>query len=187
MGARVQLTSLRRASLTELSTNQFPRQIIMSQSEDPSSNQSSETALPTPCVGGCGFYGSAETKNYCSQCYKKMFPEKITSPPSNNNNKKNKNEDKNEESKENDNDKECIKIEEDKKPKKKVQKKKNRCWQCRKKMSLAGQFECKCGYVFCGKHRYPDSHECDIDFKKIHQKKLAKDNKTVAPSKLDKI
>merc|ERR1712233_107554 len=114
-------------------------------------------------------------------------------PPSTNNNNnnanKNKKNEENEESKENN--VQCITIDNDekesKKPKKKVQKKKNRCWQCRKKMTLAGQFECKCGYVFCGKHRYPDSHSCDFDHKKIHQCKLAKDNKVVAPSKLDKI
>jgi predicted nucleic acid binding AN1-type Zn finger protein len=77
--------------------------------------------------------------------------------------------------------------EETEKAPKKVQKKKNRCWNCRKKVTLAGQFECKCGYVFCSLHRYPDAHECDFDWKKQHQDKLAQDNKTVAPSKLDKI
>merc|ERR1711933_222806 len=150
---------------------------IMSQSENPSSNQSSETTKSsetaiTLCAGGCGFYGSVEMKNYCSQCFKKRFPEEANSKSSNNTNKNKKEIET------------CVKVDE---PKKKVQKKRNRCWQCRKKMTLAGQFECKCGYVYCGKHRYPDSHNCDFDHKKIHQAKLAKDNKTIAPSKLDKI
>eukprot|EP01083_Nonionella_stella_P108972 317287_1 len=27
------------------------------------------------CAGGCGFYGTKDTKNYCSVCFKKMFPQ----------------------------------------------------------------------------------------------------------------
>ena len=37
----------------------------------------------------------------------------------------------------------------------KIQKNKGRCWGCKKKVGLTG-FECRCGYVFCGTHRYAD-------------------------------
>lgn len=117
-----------------------------------------------------------------------MYPEEANKSNNNNkniindNDKSNSNKNEDNESKEDNNNNN-----EEEKPKKKIQKKRHRCWQCRKKMTLAGQFECKCGYVFCSKHRYPDSHQCDFDHKSIHQAKLAKDNCTVAPSKLDKI
>mmetsp|Transcript_16450 Transcript_16450/g.26033 ORF Transcript_16450/g.26033 Transcript_16450/m.26033 type:complete len:163 (+) Transcript_16450:167-655(+) len=162
----------------------------MSQAENTQSNQAPQSSVPTPCVGGCGFYGSAEQKNCCSQCYKKMYPEeanKLASPSmaaSTNTSEKNKDTESKQDSTATDND---SNQEQTQKATKKVQKKKNRCWNCRKKVTLAGQFECKCGYVFCSLHRYPDAHSCDFDWKKQHQDKLAQDNKTVAPSKLDKI
>merc|ERR1712228_1071606 len=119
----------------------------MSQSENPSSNQSSdtqkssETALPPPCAGGCGFYGSVETKNYCSQCFKKIFPDEATKSVNNKNNIANNNNSNNDDNESKQDSNIQLQDNEEKKPKKKVQKKKNRCWQCRKKMTLAGQFE----------------------------------------------
>jgi len=169
----------------------------MSQSENPSSNQSSEaTGLPPPCAGGCGFYGNKDQKNCCSLCFKKMYPEEFKARNTSNNNNKNNDKNSNDINKGKDEDNEskadgdtntiCKKAD---KPKKKVQKKKNRCWHCRKKVSLAAQFQCKCGYTFCGMHRYPDAHNCDsMDIhKKQYKDKLAMDNKTAVPSKLDKI
>eukprot|EP01083_Nonionella_stella_P273363 927243_1 len=161
----------------------------MSQSENPSSNQTPESSLPPICAGGCGFYGNKDQKNCCSVCFKKMYPEEASKvfnkqPKKGDNENINNNNDKNTESKEDEN--KSLNTDENK-PKKKIQKKKNRCWNCRKKMTLAGQFECKCGYVFCGKHRYPDAHQCDFDHKKVHKDKLAEANKTVAPEKVGKI
>lgn len=169
----------------------------MSQSENPASNQSPDSAPQrVRCVGGCGFWGDAATKNCCSVCFTKRYPElaaalknaKAASNPvaqssssaaavaS--------------ESKESDNSQSAMSVakeEEDKKPVKKVQKKKNRCWVCRKKMSLAGQFACGCGYTFCAKHRYPDSHDCDVDHKQKHKDHLAKANQKVAFKKVEDI
>jgi len=54
--------------------------------------------------------------------------------------------------------------ESEEKPKKKVQKNKMRCFECRKKIGLAG-IDCNCGFVFCGEHSYPANHNCDYDFK----------------------
>lgn len=62
----------------------------------------------------------------------------------------------------------------DKKPKKrKVQKNRKRCWQCRKKIGLTA-IDCKCGYVFCNGCRFPDQHNCDFDFKAHDRDNLAK-------------
>jgi len=65
--------------------------------------------------------------------------------------------------------------------------KKNRCFSCNKKIAIAGQFECKCGYVFCSLHRYPDAHNCNFDYQKAQQEKLQKNNIVVAPEKVTKI
>jgi len=65
----------------------------------------------------------------------------------------------------------------------KVQEHKNRCFQCNKKTGLTG-IECRCGYVFCGAHRYPDTHSCDFDFKKYDRDLLAKANEKVVGNKL---
>ena len=50
-----------------------------------------------------------------------------------------------------------------------------RCHACRKKLGLAGGITCKCGFVFCSKHRYPDQHTCSFDFKAHDRAQLAKD------------
>merc|ERR1711976_705687 len=44
----------------------------------------------------------------------------------------------------------------DKKPKK------NRCHTCKKKVGLTG-FQCRCGGLYCGLHRYSDKHDCTFD------------------------
>jgi hypothetical protein len=46
---------------------------------------------------------------------------------------------------------------------KRVQVNTRRCWTCCKKIGLTG-FKCKCGYVYCGTHRYENAHECDFNF-----------------------
>ena len=67
--------------------------------------------------------------------------------------------------------------------KRKVQKNKKRCFCCRKKVGLTG-IECRCGYVFCGIHRYPDQHECTFDFKAFDRAKIAKNNQKVVADKV---
>lgn len=68
-----------------------------------------------------------------------------------------------------------VAVEEEEKPVepvRKVQKNRMRCFSCRKKVGLTGT-ECRCGYVFCGEHRYPEEHKCDFDFQKLAQQKVA--------------
>lgn len=49
-----------------------------------------------------------------------------------------------------------------------------RCSSCSKKVGLTGGLECKCGQLFCSKHRYPESHSCSFDFKNAERAQLAK-------------
>ncbi|KAF9950723.1 zinc finger domain-containing protein, partial [Modicella reniformis] len=55
---------------------------------------------------------------------------------------------------------------------------KGRCFQCRVKIPLAQQAinKCYCGYVFCGKHKISEKHDCDFDYAKIGKELLSKAN-----------
>jgi hypothetical protein len=66
------------------------------------------------------------------------------------------------------------------------QKDRTRCFQCRRKVGLTG-IECRCGFVFCGKHRYVDEHDCAFDFKKMFRDKLRRENMAVVDKKMDRI
>ncbi len=70
--------------------------------------------------------------------------------------------------------------------KKPIQKQKNRCWKCARKIGITG-IECRCGYLFCAAHRYANEHDCDFDHKEMQRQKLAKENKEVKGKKLQKI
>eukprot|EP00954_Amorphochlora_amoebiformis_P016768 1314703-Amorphochlora_amoeboformis.AAC.2 len=60
-----------------------------------------------------------------------------------------------------------------------IQQNKSRCFQCNKKVGILG-FECKCMFVFCDKHRFPDAHNCKFDYKRHHRNKLKKDNQALS-------
>ncbi|KAM9318444.1 AN1-type zinc finger protein 6 [Pholidichthys leucotaenia] len=64
--------------------------------------------------------------------------------------------------------------------------KKNRCFSCRKKLGLTG-FNCRCGNVFCGTHRYSDAHHCTFDYKADAAEKIRKENPVVAGEKIQKL
>jgi hypothetical protein len=61
-----------------------------------------------------------------------------------------------------------------------------RCYSCRKKVGLAG-FECRCGQMFCGTHRYSDKHDCSFDYKAHGRDSIAKANPVVKADKMEKI
>lgn len=67
-----------------------------------------------------------------------------------------------------------------------VQTNTSRCWQCGKKIGLVG-FQCRCGYYFCGMHRYADIHQCNFDYKTYEREQLSKLNQKVVAEKLNKI
>uniref|UniRef100_A0AAZ1WZZ8 Zinc finger, AN1-type domain 5b n=2 Tax=Oreochromis aureus TaxID=47969 RepID=A0AAZ1WZZ8_OREAU len=64
--------------------------------------------------------------------------------------------------------------------------KKNRCFMCRKKVGLTG-FDCRCGNLFCGLHRYSDKHNCPYDYKAEAAAKIRKENPVIVAEKIQRI
>ncbi|XP_066503682.1 AN1-type zinc finger protein 6 isoform X2 [Hoplias malabaricus] len=62
----------------------------------------------------------------------------------------------------------------------------NRCFTCHKKVGLTG-FDCRCGNIFCGTHRYSDVHSCTFDYKSEAAEKIRKENPVIAGEKIAKI
>ena len=36
---------------------------------------------------------------------------------------------------------------------------------CNKKLTMLNQYKCRCGFTFCNKHKLPELHSCNYDFK----------------------
>ncbi|XP_004406083.1 PREDICTED: AN1-type zinc finger protein 6-like isoform X3 [Odobenus rosmarus divergens] len=54
------------------------------------------------------------------------------------------------------------------------------------KVGLTG-FECRCGNVYCGVHRYSDVHNCSYNYKADAAEKIRKENPVVVGEKIQKI
>mmetsp|Transcript_11673 Transcript_11673/g.16154 ORF Transcript_11673/g.16154 Transcript_11673/m.16154 type:complete len:137 (-) Transcript_11673:82-492(-) len=132
----------------------------------------------------CGFYGSTDTEGMCSICFKKAYQLsgiKSSTDPGKVGiagvwKKKFK--------------RARLKIHAAylfrKDSKRKKQQNKNRCYFCNKKVGILG-FECRCMFIFCDKHRFPDAHNCKFDYKQQHKNKLKKDNQALSRKKMTKI
>ncbi|KAJ9067561.1 hypothetical protein DSO57_1037922 [Entomophthora muscae] len=59
-----------------------------------------------------------------------------------------------------------------------VQLNKSRCFLCRSKVPLAKQTinKCRCGFVYCDGHRFPENHDCKVDIVKHDKDVLSKNN-----------
>ncbi|KAJ0969307.1 hypothetical protein J5N97_022184 [Dioscorea zingiberensis] len=62
----------------------------------------------------------------------------------------------------------------------------NRCSSCRKRVGLTG-FRCRCGDLFCGRHRYSEFHDCSFDYKAAGREEISKANPLVRAAKIIKI
>ncbi|KAG7332768.1 hypothetical protein KOW79_004602 [Hemibagrus wyckioides] len=65
-------------------------------------------------------------------------------------------------------------------------KKKNRCFSCKKKVGLTG-FDCRCGNLFCAIHRYSDKHDCPYDYRGAAAAQIRKENPIVVAEKIQKL
>ncbi|URE34943.1 Zinc finger AN1 domain-containing stress-associated protein 15 [Musa troglodytarum] len=54
----------------------------------------------------------------------------------------------------------------------------NGCSTCGRKVGLTG-FRCRCGDLFCSRHRYSDTHDCSFDYKALGREEIAKANPVV--------
>jgi len=62
----------------------------------------------------------------------------------------------------------------------------SRCLECKKKLGILG-IKCRCGGMFCNKHRYSDQHNCSVDYKAREKDLLRQKLPTVAGEKIQKI
>lgn len=65
-------------------------------------------------------------------------------------------------------------------------KKKRRCHSCRAKLSLVA-VECRCGSLFCDRHRYAEDHDCPFDYKAEARAAISKSNPVVMAAKVTPI
>lgn len=56
-----------------------------------------------------------------------------------------------------------------------------------KLLCLSAGFECRCGNVYCGMHRYSDVHSCSYNYKADAAEKIRKENPVVVGEKIQKI
>lgn len=128
-----------------------------------STKEAKEEEKPSKCIKECGFFGAKKFGGMCSVCFSKNPPPAVVADS-----------------------KEDPPEEEEPETPRPVQTNTSRCWQCKRKIGIVG-IECRCGYLFCGKHRYADEHNCDFDHRANHQKKLRKDNIAVVARKFEGI
>lgn len=177
---------------------------------------SRDAQQPSLCKRGCGFFGHSEFEHLCSQCYQQLLKERGQDPaaraksaalavkadsgtpaaeaPSTPPKASAPIAIPGAATPRHDGDDSCSSVDPESPCASSVlseegesaTKKKNRCGVCRKRVGLTG-FECRCGGLFCGLHRYSDKHDCTFDWKAHGKGILEKANPVVVADKVQKI
>lgn len=150
---------------------------------------------PVLCSNKCGFFGSSDTMNMCSKCYRDNFLAQTQASAVKSAVEKSM-------SVEIDSSKapifdvsgvrnpaEVVGSSSDdgnSAPYEEPARAPNRCQSCKKRVGLTG-FKCRCGYVFCSLHRYSEKHGCLFDYKEAGRQEIEKSNPVVKAEKIQKI
>ncbi|KAL5570042.1 hypothetical protein UlMin_026617 [Ulmus minor] len=129
---------------------------------------------PSLCVEGCGFYGITENRNMCSKCYQNFLKQEMFSKFNNLTTREERRDADDNASSTVTTSVENLSCE------------KKRCDSCNKKVGLTG-ITCRCGNLFCGRHRLPEVHKCNFDYKSAAREVLTKQNPVCKADKLQRI
>jgi ubiquitin len=172
---------------------------------------------PTRCRGGCGFWGNPKTENYCSKCYKAKFgssapssgmqmaissaagtaasPPAVGSPAEAGAASQSlpnpepmliSSETPTPASTPSSTPQEASLLGDSPLGSSPSRSDTTRCAECKRKVGLTG-IRCRCGNVYCGKHRYSDKHSCSYDWKANERAQLGKALPQVGGAKITKI
>lgn len=121
-------------------------------SASPLSNSESPAPVRTLCLAHCGFYGDPQKDSLCSRC----FDERQKRLQEEQEELRAKERQAREEAE--------AKLAAEREASRPKQLKPTRCFKCNVRVGPA-IIQCRCGYGFCSKCRYPEQHDCEFDYK----------------------
>lgn len=62
-----------------------------------------------------------------------------------------------------------------------------RCFECKKKIPLGMEINCKCEQKFCMKHKHAEEHNCSYDYKLKGCEIIEKNNPIIIGEKIVKV